>query len=55
MIDPGFMKIRVYESLKNIDMLTVVPISKANSLQRAGRAGREAPGKCFRLYIKNDY
>lgn len=55
MIDPGFMKIRVYDSLKNIDMLTVVPISKANSLQRAGRAGREASGKCFRLYIKNDY
>lgn len=36
-------------------MLTVVPISKANALQRAGRAGREAEGKCYRLYIKNDY
>lgn len=40
-VDPGFMKIRVYDSIKNIDMLTVVPISKANALQRAGRAGRE--------------
>lgn len=52
-IDPGFMKIRVYDSTKNIDMLSVVPISKANALQRAGRAGREFEGKCFRLYVKN--
>lgn len=28
----------------------VVPISKASANQRAGRAGRTAPGKCFRLY-----
>lgn len=28
----------------------VVPISKASANQRAGRAGRVAPGKCFRLY-----
>lgn len=54
-VDTGFMKIRVYDSVKNIDMLTVVPISKANALQRAGRAGREAEGKCFRLYGKGDY
>lgn len=54
-MDPGFMKIRVYDNLKNIDMLTIVPISKANALQRAGRAGRETEGKCYRLYIKNDY
>lgn len=28
----------------------VVPTSQAQARQRAGRAGREAPGKCFRLY-----
>lgn len=39
-VDPGFMKIRVFDTLKNIDMLTIVPISKANALQRSGRAGR---------------
>lgn len=54
-VDPGFMKIRVYDSVKNIDMLTIVPISKANAMQRTGRAGREAEGKCYRLYIKNDF
>lgn len=36
-------------------MLATVPISKANALQRAGRAGRERDGKCFRLYVKGDY
>jgi HrpA-like RNA helicase len=39
-IDSGFMKIRVYDPEKMLDILTVVPVSKANALQRAGRAGR---------------
>ena len=54
-VDCGFMKVRTYDNSKLIDMLTIVPISKANALQRSGRAGREAPGKCFRLYLKNSY
>ncbi|CAD6997191.1 unnamed protein product [Ceratitis capitata] len=33
-----------------MESLMVVPISKASANQRAGRAGRTAPGKCFRLY-----
>lgn len=28
----------------------VIPASKAQCRQRSGRAGREAPGKCFRLF-----
>ena len=27
-----------------------MPISQNSATQRAGRAGREAAGKCFRLY-----
>lgn len=38
-----------------LDILTVVPVAKANALQRAGRAGRQAKGKCFRLFLKNNY
>jgi len=34
------MKIRIYDNSKLLDMLTIVPVSKANALQRAGRAGR---------------
>ena len=30
-------------------------VSKASAQQRAGRAGRTKPGKCFRLYTGNDY
>jgi pre-mRNA-splicing factor ATP-dependent RNA helicase DHX16 len=33
-----------------MESLIVTPISKAAANQRAGRAGRIAPGKCFRLY-----
>lgn len=54
-VDPGFMKIRIFDTIKNVDMLTIVPVAKANALQRAGRAGREAEGKCYRLFVKNDY
>lgn len=31
-------------------MLRVVSISKAQACQRTGRAGREGPGLCYRLY-----
>lgn len=37
-----------------MDVLEVVNISKAQAVQRAGRAGREAPGKCYRLYSQQD-
>ena len=33
-----------------MESLTVTPVSKASANQRAGRAGRVAAGKCFRLY-----
>lgn len=41
-------------SLGNIstDILAVVPISKAQAWQRAGRAGRTQPGKTYRLYTE---
>lgn len=33
-----------------MDVLTVTPCSLASANQRAGRAGRTSPGKCYRLY-----
>jgi HrpA-like RNA helicase len=38
-----------------MDALLVVPISKAAATQRAGRAGRTAPGKAFRLYSRESF
>ncbi|KAL9420589.1 hypothetical protein AB3S75_038205 [Citrus x aurantiifolia] len=54
-IDPGFVKARSYDPVKGMESLIVVPISKAQALQRSGRAGREGPGKCFRLYPENEF
>ena len=49
-IDPGFCKQNSYNARTGMESLVVVPISKASANQRAGRAGRVGPGKCFRLY-----
>ncbi|KAG5220174.1 pre-mRNA-splicing factor ATP-dependent RNA helicase [Salix suchowensis] len=38
-----------------VESLLVSPISKASAQQRAGRAGRTRPGKCFRLYTEKDF
>src|ERR1700722_11859269 len=38
-----------------MDSLIVVPISQAQAKQRAGRAGRTGPGKCFRLYTEKAF
>jgi ATP-dependent RNA helicase DDX35 len=54
-IDSGFAKIRAYNPQSNIDTLTAVPISKASAAQRAGRAGRTKPGKCYRLYTEDAF
>ena len=49
-IDCGFVKLRAYNPKTAIECLVVVPISKASANQRAGRAGRNRSGKCYRLY-----
>jgi len=36
-------------------MLKVAAVSKAQACQRTGRAGREAPGYCYRLYTEGAY
>ncbi len=51
-IDPGFAKIKIYNPKIGMDTLVVAPISQASSKQRAGRAGRTGPGKCYRLYTE---
>ncbi|KAI9676743.1 MAG: hypothetical protein M1829_002837 [Trizodia sp. TS-e1964] len=54
-IDCGFVKLRAYDPTTGIDSLTATSISKASATQRAGRAGRTKPGKCFRLYPELAY
>lgn len=54
-IDPGFCKQKSYNPRSGMESLIVTPVSKASAQQRAGRAGRVAPGKCFRLYTAHAY
>lgn len=51
-VDPGFVKLNAYDPRLGMDLLIVSPISQAQANQRSGRAGRTAPGKCFRLYTE---
>ena len=54
-IDPGFVKENVFNPRSGMESLVVTPCSRASAGQRAGRAGRVGPGKCFRLYTKWAY
>lgn len=51
-IDPGLVKENVYNPRTGMENLVVTPCSRASANQRAGRAGRNREGKCFRLYTK---
>lgn len=51
-IDTGLVKLRTYNATTNIETLSKSPVSQASATQRAGRAGRTKPGKCYRLYTQ---
>jgi ATP-dependent RNA helicase DDX35 len=51
-IDCGFAKTPYFDPKTGFERLIVAPISRASANQRAGRAGRVQPGKCFRLYTE---
>lgn len=54
-IDCGKAKMKHFRSRLGLDSLLAKSISKSSAMQRKGRAGREAPGKCYRLYTEKDY
>lgn len=54
-IDTGKSKMKQYRASLGLESLLVDAISKSSAIQRAGRAGREAPGKCYRLYTEDVY
>jgi len=54
-IDGGLAKIARHSPWSGLSSLEVSPISRAAAAQRAGRAGRTAPGRAIRLYTKHDH
>ncbi|GAA5829523.1 hypothetical protein JCM11251_000190 [Rhodosporidiobolus azoricus] len=49
-VDSGLVKLRSFDPSTGMDALVTTPCSLASLAQRAGRAGRTSPGKCFRLF-----
>jgi ATP-dependent helicase HrpB len=54
-IDSGLARMARYDANRGINTLLVEKISQASSDQRAGRAGRTAPGKCLRLWSRSEH
>ncbi|HEY3666664.1 MAG TPA: ATP-dependent helicase HrpB, partial [Polyangiaceae bacterium] len=54
-IDSGQARVAGYSPWSGLPTLSLEPISRASSTQRAGRAGRTRPGRVLRLYTKGDY
>ncbi|KAL9926104.1 ATP-dependent RNA helicase DHX33 isoform X1 [Glossina fuscipes] len=53
-IDAGYVKRRIYTPSTGLDVLRAVRISQAQAWQRCGRAGRDAPGVCYRTYTQQE-
>jgi len=54
-IDSGLARIARFDARRGINTLLVEKISRASADQRAGRAGRTAPGHCLRLWTEREH
>src|SRR5260221_9136087 len=54
-IDSGLARIPKYDPYRGINTLFVEKVSRASAGQRAGRAGRTAPGGCLRLWSAQEH
>ncbi|NDV62164.1 ATP-dependent helicase HrpB [Puniceicoccales bacterium CK1056] len=54
-IDCGLARIPDFDARRGVNTLLTEKISRASADQRAGRAGRVAPGHCFRLWSRKDH
>ncbi len=54
-IDGGLARIPKFDPHRGINTLLIERISRAAADQRAGRAGRTAPGRCVRLWTARDH
>lgn len=54
-VDTGMVKAKRFNPDSGLEVLAVQRISKAQAWQRAGRAGREDSGSCYRLYTEDEF
>ncbi len=54
-VDSGLARIAADSPWTGLPTLNVARVSKASATQRAGRAGRTAPGRAIRLYTVEDF
>ena len=54
-IDSGLARVAGHSPWSGLPTLATRPISRASAAQRAGRAGRTAPGRCLRLFTRHDH
>ena len=54
-IDSGLARIARFDPRRGINTLLIEKISRASAEQRAGRAGRTAPGHCLRLWTESEH
>jgi ATP-dependent helicase HrpB len=52
-VDGGLARVARYDAERGIGTLFLEPISRASADQRKGRAGRTAPGTCYRLWTES--
>ena len=51
-VDAGYARVPQFDPVSGLTRLVTQRISRASSEQRAGRAGRLAPGVCYRLWTE---
>ena len=54
-IDSGLARVNRFDPRRGVNVLMIEPISQASAEQRAGRAGRTAPGTCYRLWPEPEH
>jgi ATP-dependent helicase HrpB len=54
-IDSGLARMARFDARRGINTLLIEKISRASADQRAGRAGRTAPGHCLRLWTEREH
>jgi ATP-dependent helicase HrpB len=54
-IDSGLARVASFDPRRGINTLLIEKISRASADQRAGRAGRTAPGVCLRLWTEREH